>query len=313
VKLKPYFLFVPGAHYSVEEAYEEARTEHDADYSPHGAFRKLTPGYVWEAIDFVNEFGPLDLLDEQQPRQTISLQDLLEIPVIDVDSDPANLTVDEIALRPVWVDLDDFWGKHRRFRAVAELWEARGSLDAILSALAATASLSVYPRMGARRHGDLFWGDAFPWEDFGFNEWERTANEQRVRTASTEIIKAELDLHGYEMNIRWVGHEPPLEGFRMLPSAPSLWPAMWHLFARDTSEGLGWRICPHCSKLFYPKRKDSFFCESKYQKLHAANRWWHEHKETELENRRAQRSRKAKRRQRKAAGDRRTLERVSKN
>ena len=97
------------------------------------------------------------------------------------------------------------------------------------------------------------------------------------------------------MKSQWTCPDPHRLEFQIVPAAPSLWAAIWHLFARDTTEGLGWRVCPHCSKLFYPKRKDSYFCESRYQKLYAAGRWWEEHKESELASRRKKRARQLKR------------------
>jgi hypothetical protein len=265
----------------VEGAYEQAKAEADPQFSPHGAFRHLSTEDKWAAaIDFINEFGPLELLDEAQPsRKRLELIDLLEFGPEDED--------DDINERPVWVDLEDFWEKHRRFVLVAKLWEARESRVAMVSALSELAWLPVYPPIGAWRKGERFSPvSAFPWENGKFEEWRiRKPNQKQLRDTSAEIIKAELNLWAHEMKVQWTCPDTARLGFRIVPSADSLWSAIWHLFARDTSEGLGWRVCPHCLKLFYPKRKDSFFCESKYQKLFAANRWWHEHQEDELAKR----------------------------
>ena len=281
--LRPFFLFVPCFQpYNVEDAYERAKAQSDGQYSPHTAFRRLGPGNAWEAVDFVNEFGPLELLDESEPRRPLRQEDLLDLDeVIFDEEEPVPRE------RCVWIDVDDFWNKQKRFVAVAKLWESRESLQGMWSALSELATLSVYPQIGARRRGQqFFWGSAFPWDDGKFHKWVRGANMERLLAASAEIIKAELNLQAHEMRIQWTCSDPSRQEFRIVPAAPALWPAIWHLFARDTSEGLGWRACPHCSKLFYPKRKDSYFCESKYQKLHAANRWWNEHSEEELDKRR---------------------------
>jgi hypothetical protein len=283
---KPHFLFVPRViPYSVEAAYEQAKVEADVAYSPHTAFLNLSSEKEWAAIDFVNEFGPLDLLDEQQPRLRLEKEEMIEI---DVEED-------SVKVRHVWVDINDFWEKHRRFVAIAKLWELRGDYEGLVLALSKLASLKVHPPVGVWRHGQNYSiANGLPWRVGEFGQWLRKANRERVASAAAEIIKRELDLHCYGMKSQWVCADPQRFQFRIVPSAASLWEAIWHLFARDTTEGLGWRVCPHCSKLFYPKRKDSYFCESKYQKLYSASRWWEQHKQAELANRRKKRAEKTK-------------------
>jgi hypothetical protein len=285
-KLKPYFLFVPRlALYNVEAAYEQAKAEADVTYSPHTAFRSLKSGNEW-AVDFVNEFGPLELLDERQPRQRLEREDL-----IDFGSEED----DDIKERCVWVDIDDFWDRHRRFVSVTKLWEFRGSYEKLVYALSELVGLRVDPQIGVWRHGSGYSiASGLPWRDGEFSQWVRKTNSKRTAAAAADIIKRELNLHCHEMKSQWTCSDPHRLGFRIVPTATSLWAAIWHLFARDTSEGLGWRVCPHCSRLFYPKRKDSYFCESKYQKLHAGKRWWEEHKESELANRRNERAAQTK-------------------
>jgi len=60
-------------------------------------------------------------------------------------------------------------------------------------------------------------------------------------------------------------------------SSTSLWTVIWQLFARDTL-GVSWRICPHCNRLFYPTRKDRFFCTSRLQVLHSKREWARTHR-----------------------------------
>lgn len=281
-QLRPHFLFVPrAALYSVGAAYEQAKTEADVNYSPHTAFRSLSSGNEWGAIDFVNEFGPLDLLDEQQPRQRLDREEIVECGTED----------DEIKVRHIWVDIDDFWEKHRRFVSLVKLWELRGNYDKLVYALSELNVLRVYPPIGVWRHRHGYsLASGLPWEVGRFDQWLRKANPKRVAAAAAEIIKRELNLHCDEMKSQWTCPDPHRLEFQIVPAAASLWAAIWHLFARDTTEGLGWRVCPHCSKLFYPKRNDSYFCESRFQKLYAARRWWEEHKESELANRRKKRA-----------------------
>jgi hypothetical protein len=301
--LKPHFSFIPDQNiYDVEGAYEKAKSESDGEYSPHTAFRNLSRGDNWAAIDFVNEFGPLELLNEAKPRQVLELEELMEI---DLPADGETNTY-EVQRRPVWVDIDDFWQKHKRFTSVVKLWEARESPKAVLSAIAPLVNLSVYPRIGARRLRDQYIPTT-PFPFGNFDKWKAAATMQQIMAVAAETIERELALNSYLMKPNWRSQNPSTLTFRLVPTATSLWSAIWHLFARDTSEGLGWRICPHCSKLFYPKRRDSYFCESKYQKLHAAKRWWHEHKETELESRRKERARRARTRKKTAPERKPTL------
>lgn len=285
--LGPHFLFHPWLNaYNVEDAYERARAKNDGRYSPHTAFRSLN-GDNAAAIRFVNEFGPLELLDEAQPRRRIELGDTVDFGEVDVDD--LHSTPEPRAVC-MWIDLGDFWEKHRRFVAVAKLWEARTDRNTMITALSELAALRVWPPIGARRHSQGFSPvSAFPWRDGEFHLWCREAKAEQVMASSAEIIRAELNLQCFEMRTRWTCFDPSGLRFRVAPAAGSLWTAIWHLFARDTSDGLGWRICPHCSKLFYPKRKDSYFCKSKYQKLYAAERWWEEHKDVELAKRKAKR------------------------
>ena len=253
-------------------------------------------GKMWEAVDFVNEFGPLELLDESEQRQPLRPEDLVDCGEIAFGK---NQPVTKP--RPVWVDVHEFWSKHRRFVAVVKLWESRESRRAMLSALSELSMFPAYPWIGARRdlHGFVP-GSAFPWENGRFHEWVRGKESKQLTEAAAKIISRELNLNTERMTPLWTYPNPSRLQFRLVPLAASLWSAIWHLFARDTSAGVGWRICPHCSKVFYPKRKDSYFCDSKYQKLHAANRWWNEHSEAELDKRRKERDKHRLRGEKKA-------------
>jgi hypothetical protein len=294
VGLMPYFLFFPRWQpYRVEDAYKQGRAESDGQYSPHTAFRSLRTGNILDAVDFVNEFGPLELLDESEPRRPVRPEDLLDFDeLICGEEEPGPEEEPAPRERCVWVDVDDFWKKQQRFVAVVKLWESRETPQAIRSALSELATLPVNPQIGARRYpGGVIFGSAFPW-DYGFHKWAHKADDKQLIETAVDIIARELDLNTDRMRLSWVCRDPSQLQFNLVPYVTSLWSAIWHLFARDTSAGVGWRICPHCSKLFYPKRKDSYFCEPRYQKLHAANRWWSQHSEEELDKRRKRRSKR---------------------
>lgn len=279
-QLIPHFLFVPWDCYDIDAQYEKAKSEFDPYYSPHGSFRKLGSNNTLEVLDFVKEFGPLELLNEEQSRQ--ELESLIA-------QGP-----EEISLRSVWVNLGDFRLKHRRFSTVAKLLEARETPAEIVSALAEVAKLKVNPPIGAVRDGGRYLGWEYlsptpPWYE-DFEQWAGEASQEQIMDAAVDIIRRELNLNADGLKVVWQCQDPSRLEFRIQPRASSLWSAIWYLFGRDTTEGIGWRVCPHCSKLFYPKRKDSYFCESKYQKLHAANRWWNQHSGEELDKRRKERA-----------------------
>jgi integrase len=45
------------------------------------------------------------------------------------------------------------------------------------------------------------------------------------------------------------------------PNDLTLWHCLWFMFALDV-QGIGWRRCPHCNKLFKPPRKDRIYCHT---------------------------------------------------
>src|SRR5271167_689805 len=135
----------------------------------------------------------------------------------------------------MWVDVDDFWNKQRRFVAVTKLWESRESPQVIRSALSELATLSINPPIGARRYGQEFYSwNAFPSEDGSFHKWARKAEDKQLMEAAAEIIARELDLNTDRMRLSWVCRDPSRLQFYLVPYATSLWSAIWHLFARDT-------------------------------------------------------------------------------
>ena len=115
---RPFFLFVPRfPPYKVEDRYLQAKTESDGQYSPHTALRTLRGRDILGTLDFVNEFGPLELLDESDLRKSLALEDLLEQDEI-VPGEEATAA----RARCLWIDINDFWQKQLRFAAVVELW-----------------------------------------------------------------------------------------------------------------------------------------------------------------------------------------------
>ena len=94
----------------MEAAYEQAKAASDGQYSPHTAFIRLNPDDNWSAIDFLNEFGPLELFDfdaDGRLRQQLALKDLIIVP-----RSQEGIGFD-VKTRCVWVNLEEFWEKHR--------------------------------------------------------------------------------------------------------------------------------------------------------------------------------------------------------
>jgi hypothetical protein len=121
-------------------------------------------------------------------------------------------------------------------------------------------------------------------------DWlEKTIDAPTLREETISLVEGEL--HGQLWQLaRWRRAPRDLRpGFELALFPNSLWSALWYLFALDTQSGTGWRICPDHKRLFYPPRKDRFYCTTEEQQLHSKLAWWQNHKETELEKRRAAR------------------------
>ena len=87
------------------------------------------------------------------------------------------------------------------------------------------------------------------------------------QTEAIAFISLELSHYTRDRHPRWSNEWTPKgDKWRMELEMGSLWEALWELFAWDTA-GVWWRRCPHCQKLFYPKRKDQFYCTPRQQAL----------------------------------------------
>jgi hypothetical protein len=266
--------------YDVMDQYRVARTQNRASGTAHGRFWKIIPGDVGMAAQFWQHFGPL----EHQPVPN------------EIDDPDAGW---------VWFSLADFWRKHRRYTCVTRLWmtfddsqELRRSWLELYAHLEAINKAEFFPLgkrpKGARRSEGLWSYSELPWEDpdVSFEEWLHTAEDAKLREVTADLLQLELRAQLREAP-RWIR-----DGAQGRPKfepvlVSGLWTAMWHLFALDT-QSRGWRICPHCGKLFYPPREDRRYCTSKLQVYYSKQRWWEKHKQEELAKRRGERRRQRK-------------------
>jgi hypothetical protein len=258
--------------YDLDSAYEEARENLDVSLSPHTAFRELEAGDNLAAIEFLQRFGPLE-----SPGSSLNQK-----------ADAAFLW----DYRGQWLNLDHFWARHRRFVAIAKLWEATlgnspqrfpaawVELVDALDQINQCAPPLLDPHSDARIENWL----GFPGiqDKEKFNDWLKHPGKMGLsREIVLGTIQQEINANAVA-DLRPWWHQVQKDGrpaFALALRTMSLWGAMWQFFARDTL-GLGWRICPHCNKVFYPPRKDRFFCTPELQQLHSKVRWARKNRRT---------------------------------
>ena len=134
-------------------------------------------------------------------------------------------------------------------------------------------------------------------EEPAFDEWLQAADPKTLRKEAIDIVQNELNAHLAAYWPRWQA----LDGgtrprFGLATSGGSLWTELWYLFALDTSVKYGWRICrEHLDKVFYPPRKDRYYCTPEEQQQYSRIRWWNLHKQEQLRRRKETRQRDKKR------------------
>ena len=237
--------------YDLHKRYEIARIKKRVDQAPHGFLRQLAPGNPYHAKEFLEKFGPLQL--------------------------PTGTRIYGCGAQ-IAIDLAAFWGLHLRFCLIAEVWENLFDKVRLAQAIA-----KVYEnRELASRFDDLLLGTElspppknnprkylFPWELTGQSgkEWLKDASMKELRDCALYLVNIELNAHMHGRRIVWRrSSEPSAEKFSPVIWVDSLWSAIWEYFGMDMT-GLAWRRCPHCQRLFYPKRKDQFYCTPRQQAL----------------------------------------------
>jgi hypothetical protein len=183
------------------------------------------------------------------------------------------------------VNLDEFWSMHLRFRLVTELWDSLHHRDALSQAFlrisqnrerasnyqefALATEASPPPATTVRAY-------QFPWERSrqSFEEWLQTVKIADLRKAALYLVNIELNIHSRAFRFIWGrGWEASASKFSPVIWLDSLWASMWQFWGMDTNAGITARRCPHCQKLFYPKRRDRFYCTARQQSLASKRRY----------------------------------------
>ena len=100
----------------------------------------------------------------------------------------------------------------------------------------------------------------------------RGATPRGHLTVHVRLAKA-FNLHSYGAKITWeFGWERWGVKLRPVLRPASLVQMIWELFAHDAAQSC-WRRCPHCQRLFYPKRRDQCY-RSPRQQAFASEREW---------------------------------------
>lgn len=275
--------------YDVLAAYDKARRAWNPLLSPHGHFFALQLGSERHARKFLETFGQLGHFGVSAGRTPHGV---------------------------VKTYLPSFWARQLRYRLVVQLWKSRNDAVALTDAIreisekhaktsdaldetplgfcdaSAPAHVTLATKISdaAREaiigiHGQAVSGKipAFPWslENSSFDEWSQRTPLPKMRDWAINLVRQELDIHSRKSRVVWeVVRDHSRELLQPRVHSDSLLSMIWELFGRDTA-GLGWRRCPHCQKLFYPKRKDQSYCSPRQQALASkrayANRRRREH------------------------------------
>lgn len=245
-------LGILGEQYDLQDAYEAGQAKRRLDLTPHGFFLQLAPENRGHAKEFLQKFGPLKLnLGDRSVGNGFH----------------------------AGVNLDEFWSMHLRFRLVTELWDSLHHRDALSQAFVKISQ----NRERASHHQEFILATEpspppaitvrtykFPWEQSRqpVEKWLRTVKLADLRRDALYVVNIELNIHARAFRLIWGrGWEASATKFRPVIWLDSLWAAMWQFWGMDTNAGLTARRCPHCQKLFYPKRRDQFYCTPRQQGL----------------------------------------------
>ncbi len=237
--------------------YVSSRKKRDPLISAHGRVSSMGHRNHLHAIEFLSDFGPL--LPDAHGECTF------------------------------WLNLDDFWSMHARFSLVTDLWSRRDDIvnlraawrklhegrEEALAAFADTPEagfaplyvdwdlVGIAPTVGSSTPPrEAFTGLPWRMDDTTFHSWIRTARADVLRLITVAFVNRELNLRMQDRRPYWRQHdERGVTSFRLEIAEGSLWSSIWEFFGRDTSQGLGWKICPHCEEIFYPNRSNQVFCD----------------------------------------------------
>ena len=239
-----------GEAYGVWAAAERGKKKGRADLTPHGCLRSLRRGDHKGAVDFLEQFGPLE-----EPRDGIQSQTRFRVPLM------------------------RFWRMHTRFVLVAALYEnlknrieLKEAWRRVYQEHAEASQVGPVPLFWrAPRVGDppeTLYSQEFPWKPGETCEnWLRRTTPRGLRQLSLNKVHSELNVQSYGLGVYWErGWETSGEVFRKTISEGRLWEMVWDLFGHDTGS-LPWRHCVQCRRLFYPTRASQVYCSPREQEL----------------------------------------------
>lgn len=277
-----------GSDYDWLKIFHRAKTSTKVLATPHGWFWGLPHENFDLAAKFLKLFGPL-------------------YPVMLRLNGTPDYAGDDYA----WLDLGDFWNKHLRFKAVTKLWICLEDIDALQKSWEELHSclkqiddaddfpLGSIPRPYASGNVGLdlpilcdLRNQAASGQSV--KNWLEKQGAATLRQESLALVTSELHAHLWQLS-HWrecAGTVRPSFELTLIPD--NLWSALWYLFALDTQLGVGWRICPNHQKLFYPPRKDRFYCTPEEQQTQSKLAWWETHKQEQLARRRVERRQQRK-------------------
>jgi hypothetical protein len=254
--------------YEPHAAYDRACKQRNPKLSPHTAFRRVSK--LSDLLFFLRDFGPLT--NGKAPgvirdggREPGPEEGIVEwLP----EDEPKK-----------FVNLDDFWRKQRHYDGVVRLWDVLAQHEGLKAQ---------WQRLLVER-SEPFYDEAEDW--WHIEQWSAESKES---SRSVDLVEWVSNLSAHDLRISttgfivrqvrenatggmfWRWHKDGLGGILFAPEAKvgSLWAAIWEFFALDTGAGHIWRVCPHCGKLFYPSRRDRFFCTPRQQQLYSKRRYW---------------------------------------
>ena len=266
----PRVMIALGERYDFRRAYLKSREDRDPYLSPHGSFRHLEPGYHFHAFQFMQEFGPLFIESDTRLRGDTW-----------------------------WLNLSDFWHRHARFVAVANLWEDRFQPEKLRDHWTYIgANRELLDRAGAAplgyipdpKHKHIRICSPMPWEWAPF-KWELPGSDSLLRSLVYELIHSELILHTQDCVQTWTRRTVPHdefiwdEEFAPTRAFTSLWAVIWELFGLDVEHAYSWKLCQECGRLFYPKDRRSVCCNTEHQSLWSKRQWARRHRTSKAPNR----------------------------
>ena len=231
--------------YDASDAYMQALETGDASRAPHTALRGLRSNY--DALLFLQKFGTLD--------EKLSKDGLIEI------------------------NLADFWRRKALYAAICGIWDAIINDERLRYAWEQLAEwideINVFDRdfFDARRLAgepelSALAGDP---ETTGSDvrRWLEVGEAGVLKRVSHELVTAQIKKYASGAPSRYSFDLPdgtPI--FSFANECKSLWETVWSHFALDSQNGIIWRVCPHCGKVFRPSRRERFFCTAELQREH---------------------------------------------